>query len=45
MKSIYSQNYKEVLTSYHDVEGYRCQMDVRFKVPEALNMIGIKMPE
>ncbi|MFX1569099.1 MAG: hypothetical protein ACFFCV_12110 [Promethearchaeota archaeon] len=33
------------LTNYHDIEGYRYQMDVRFKVHEALDMIGIKMPE
>lgn len=35
---------QKFLTNYHDVEGYRYQMDVRFKITEALDMIGIKMP-
>ena len=36
---------QELLTKYHDIEGYTYQMDVRFKATEALSMIGIKMPE
>jgi hypothetical protein len=38
-------NQQEFLTKYHEIEGYRYQMDIRFKVTEALSMIGIKMPE
>ena len=34
---------QRALTNYHDVEGYRYEMDVRFKVPEALDMILIKI--
>jgi len=35
----------EALINYHKIEGFRYQMDVRFKATEALSMIGIKMPE
>jgi len=38
-------NQQEFLTKYHEIEGYTYQMDVRFKVSEALSMIGLKMPE
>jgi len=33
------------MTNYHKIEGFRYQIDVRFKATEALEMIGIKMPE
>ena len=33
------------MTNYHEIEGFRYQTDVRFKATEALEMIGIKMPE
>jgi hypothetical protein len=36
---------QESLANYHEIEGYKYQMDVRFKVSEALSMIGLKMPE
>lgn len=36
---------QEFLTKYHEIEGYKYQMDVRFKVTEALTMLGLKMPE
>ncbi|KKN64425.1 hypothetical protein LCGC14_0491680 [marine sediment metagenome] len=35
----------QAMTNYHSIERFRYQMDVRFKVTEALGMIGIKMPE
>ena len=33
------------LTTFHEVEGYKYQIDVRFKATEALEMIGLKVPE
>ena len=33
------------LLVYHDIPGYRYRMEVRFKVTEALEMLGMKMPE
>ncbi len=33
------------MTNYHKIEGFKYQIDVRFKATEALEMIGIKMPE
>ncbi|MFX1480242.1 MAG: hypothetical protein ACFFCI_19185 [Promethearchaeota archaeon] len=36
---------QESLAKYHEIEGYKYQIDVRFKAAEALTMIGIKMPE
>ena len=37
------QNY---MTRFHDIgEGYSYDIEVRFKVTEALEMIGLKMPE
>ena len=35
----------QAMTNYHEIEGFRYQTDVRFKATEALEMIGIKMPE
>ena len=36
------QNY---MVKFHDIEGYKYSIEVRFKVTEALEMIGMKMPE
>jgi hypothetical protein len=36
---------QESLAKYHEIEGYKYQIDVRFKAAEALTMIGLKMPE
>jgi len=36
---------QQYLTTFHEIEGYRYHIDVRFKVTEALEMIGLKMPE
>ena len=33
------------MKNYYQIDGFRYQMDVRFKATEALGMIGIKMPE
>ncbi len=33
------------LLVYHDIPGFRYRMEVRFKVVEALEMLGMKMPE
>lgn len=30
---------------YHQIEGFKYQIDVRFKATEALEMIGMKMPK
>ena len=35
----------QLMTNYHKIEGFRYQIDVRFKATEALEIIGIKMPE
>jgi hypothetical protein len=37
-----SQKY---MVNYHDIEGYKYKIEVRFKAEEALEMIGMKMPE
>ena len=33
------------MTQYHDIEGHSYTIEVRFKVAEALEMIGMKMPQ
>jgi hypothetical protein len=33
------------MTQYHGIEGHSYTIEVRFKVTEALEMIGMKMPE
>lgn len=39
-------NQQKYMTKYHDLgEGYGYDIEVRFKVTEALEMIGFKMPE
>ena len=35
----------QAMTNYHKIEGFKYQIDVRFKATEALEMIGMKMPE
>lgn len=36
---------QELLLAYHEIPGYRYNIEVRFKATEALGMIGMKMPE
>jgi len=36
------QNY---MVNYHNIPGYKYRTEVRFKVTEALELIGLKMPE
>lgn len=36
---------QNLMVKYHDIEGYKYNIEVRFKITEALSMIGIKMPE
>ena len=39
-------NQQNYMTKYHDLgEGYGYDIEVRFKVVEALEMLGMKMPE
>ena len=33
------------MVKYHEVEGYKYTIEVRFKATEALEMIGLKIPE
>ncbi|NVM17950.1 MAG: hypothetical protein HWN80_09555 [Candidatus Lokiarchaeota archaeon] len=33
------------MLAYHEVSGFRYKIEVRFKVIEALEMLGMKMPE
>ncbi len=33
------------LLEYHVIPGYKYKMEVRFKATEALEMLGMKMPE
>jgi len=33
------------MVNYHNIPGYKYSIEVRFKVTEALEMIGMKMPE
>ncbi|MHA2009285.1 MAG: hypothetical protein ACXABO_19060 [Promethearchaeota archaeon] len=35
----------QAMTNYHEIEGFKYSMDVRFKATEALELIGMKMPE
>jgi len=36
---------QKYMVKYHDIEGYKYTIEVRFKATEALEMIGMKMPE
>ncbi len=36
---------QKLMVAYHDIEGYKYKIEVRFKITEALEMIGMKMPE
>jgi len=36
---------QKLLLAYHEIEGYKYRIEVRFKVTEALEMLGMKMPE
>ena len=36
---------QNTMVKYHQIEGYRYSIEVRFNVGEALAMIGMKMPE
>ncbi|NVM31464.1 MAG: hypothetical protein HWN65_21680 [Candidatus Helarchaeota archaeon] len=36
---------QKYMVNYHNIEGYKYTIEVRFKAVEALEMIGMKMPE
>jgi len=36
---------QKLMVAYHVIEGFKYNIEVRFKVTEALEMIGMKMPE
>jgi len=36
---------QKLLLKYHEIEGYKYRIEVRFKVTEALEMLGMKDPE
>lgn len=36
---------QKYLSNFHDIEGYSYTIEVRFKITEALEMVGMKMPE
>jgi hypothetical protein len=36
---------QKYMTNYHQIEGYSYDIEVRFKITEALEAIGIKPPE
>ena len=36
---------QKLLLAYQEIEGYRYRIEVRFKVTEALEMLGMKVPE
>jgi hypothetical protein len=36
---------QKLLLAYHEIEGYKYRIEVRFKVTEALEMLGMKIPE
>jgi len=36
---------QKLMVAYHAIEGYKYNIEVRFKITEALEMIGMKMPE
>lgn len=36
---------QKLLLKYHEIEGYKYRIEVRFKVTEALEMLGMKVPE
>jgi len=35
---------QKYMTNYHNIEGYSYDIEVRFKITEALEMIGMKAP-
>ena len=39
-----AQQQKQLLV-FHDIPGYRYRMEVRFNVVEAIEMLGMKVPE
>jgi len=36
---------QNLMIAYHNIEGFKYKIEVRFKATEALKMIGMKMPE
>ena len=36
---------QKLMVAYHAIEGFKYNFEVRFKVTEALEMVGMKMPE
>jgi len=36
---------QKLMVAYHVIEGFKYKIEVRFKVTEALEMVGMKMPE
>ena len=36
---------QKLMVAYHAIEGFKYIIEVRFKVTEALEMVGMKMPE
>jgi len=36
---------QKYMVKYHGIEGYKYTIEVRFKATEAMEMIGMKMPE
>jgi len=36
---------QKLLIRYHEIEGYKYNIEVRFKVTEAIEMLGMKVPE
>jgi len=36
---------QQYMAKYHEIDGFKYQIDVRFKATEALEMIGLKVPE
>jgi hypothetical protein len=37
--------HQKYMAQYHNIEGYSYDIEVRYKITEALEMIGMKMPE
>jgi len=36
---------QKLMVAYHAIEGFKYNIEVRFKITEALEMVGMKMPE
>ena len=36
---------QKLLLAYHEIEGYKYRIEVRFKITESLEMLGMKVPE